>query len=102
MSFSVGTRVARGVARQPPLPLNSCRWLLRAKRRASTGRDRLMRYIAIVALAFAFTGSAHGASHDPKATRKGREEYTPSQAAEATAPQSPKTAIDWLHHAHCT
>jgi len=100
MSFSVGTRVARGVARQPPLPLNSCRWLLRAKRRGSTGRDRLMRYIAIVALAFAFTGSAHGASNDPKATRKGGEEDTASKAAEGTAQQIAKPEIYWLDSAY--
>src|SRR5260370_809285 len=100
MSFSVGTRVARGVARQPPLPLNSCRRLLRAKRRGSTGRDRLMRYIAIVALAFAFTGSAHGASNDPKATRKGGEEDTASKAAEGTAQQIAKPEIYWLDSAY--
>jgi hypothetical protein len=52
-----------------------------------------MRYIAIVALAFAFTGSAHGASNDPKATRKGGEEDTASKAAEGTAQQIAKPVL---------
>src|SRR2546430_17096738 len=65
-------------------------------RRGSTGRDRLMRYIAIVALAFAFTGSANGASNDPKATRKGGEEDTASKAAQGTAQQIAKPEIYWL------
>ena len=84
----------------PLLPLNSCRWFLRAMRRGGTGRDRLMRYIAIVALAFAFTGSAHGASNDPKATRKGGEEDTASKAAEGTAQQIAKPEIYWLDSAY--
>jgi hypothetical protein len=100
MSFSVGTRVAAALPRPPPLRLNSCRWFLRAMRHGGTGRDRLMRYIAIVALAFAFTGSAHGASNDPKATRKGGEEDTASKAAEGTAQQIAKPEIYWLDSAY--
>jgi hypothetical protein len=69
-------------------------------RRGGTGRDRLMRYIAIVALAFAFTGSAHGASNDPKATRKGGEEDTASKAAQGTAQQIAKPEIYWLDSAY--
>src|SRR6266403_1151716 len=84
----------------PLLPLNSCRWFLRAMRHGGTGRGRLMRYIAIVALAFAFTGSAHGASNDPKATRKGGEEDTASKAAEGTAQQIAKPEIYWLDSAY--
>src|SRR5262249_2166036 len=71
----------------PLSPLNSCRWFLRAMRRGSTGRNRLMRYIAIVALAFAVAGSAHGASNDLKAAGKGGEEDTARKAPEGTAQQ---------------
>ena len=59
-----------------------------------------MRYIVILALAFAFTGSAHGASNDPKATRKGGEEDTASKAAEGTAQQIAKPEIYWLDSAY--
>jgi hypothetical protein len=69
-------------------------------RRGGTGRNRLMRYIAIVALAFAFTGSAHGASNDLKASRKGGEEDTASKAAEGTAQQIAKPEIYWLDSAY--
>ncbi|MBV8111805.1 MAG: hypothetical protein JO012_18775, partial [Hyphomicrobiales bacterium] len=59
-----------------------------------------MRYFAIVALAFAFTGSAYGASDDLKATRKGREEDTASKAAEGAAQQIAKPEIYWLDSAY--
>jgi len=84
----------------PLSPLNSCRWFLRAMRRGSTGRNRLMRYIAIVALAFAVAGSAHGASNDLKAAGKGGEEDTARKAAEGTAQQIAKPEIYWLDSAY--
>ena len=59
-----------------------------------------MRYIAIVALAFAFAGSAHGASNDLKAAGKGGEEDTARKAAEGTAQQIAKPEIYWLDSAY--
>src|SRR5262249_58714114 len=69
-------------------------------RRGSTGRNRLMRYIAIVALAFAVAGSAYGASNDLKAAGKGGEEDTARKAAEGTAQQIAKPEIYWLDSAY--
>src|SRR5262245_56086772 len=57
-----------------------------------------MRYIAIVALAFAFAGSAHGASNDPKAAGKGREDDR--KAAEKSAQEIAKPEIYWLDSAY--
>src|SRR5262249_10764469 len=59
-----------------------------------------MRYIAIVALAFAFAGSAHGASNDPKAAGKGREDETARKPAEKTAQEIAKSEIYWLDSAY--
>jgi hypothetical protein len=59
-----------------------------------------MRYIAIVALAFAVAGSAHGASNDLKAAGKGGEEDTARKAAEGTAQQIAKPEIYWLDSAY--
>ena len=59
-----------------------------------------MRYIAIVALAFAVVGSAHGASNDLKAAGKGGEEDTARKAAEGTAQQIAKPEIYWLDSAY--
>src|SRR5262249_14382895 len=69
-------------------------------RRGGTGRDRLMRYITIVALAFAFAGSAHGASNDLKAARKGGEDDTARKAAERPAQEIAKPEIYWLDTAY--
>src|SRR5262249_44667819 len=69
-------------------------------RRGSTERNRLMRYITIVALAFAFAGSAHGASNDLKATRKGGEEDAGTKAPERTAQEVAKPEIYWLDSAY--
>jgi len=59
-----------------------------------------MRYIAIVALAFAVAGSAYGASNDLKAAGKGGEEDTARKAAEGTAQQIAKPEIYWLDSAY--
>ena len=59
-----------------------------------------MRYIAIVALAFAFAGPAHGASNDPKAAGKGREDDTARKAAEKSAQEIAKPEIYWLDSAY--
>jgi hypothetical protein len=58
-----------------------------------------MRYIKIVALAFAFAGSAHAANNDLKAG-KGGEQDTASKAAEATAQQTARAEIYWLDTAY--
>src|SRR5262249_58012947 len=68
--------------------------------RGDTGRDRLMRYITIVALAFAFAGSAHGATNDLKAARKGGEDDTARKAAERPAQGIAKPEIYWLDTAY--
>ena len=44
-----------------------------------------MRYMTILALAVACAGPVHGASNDPKATRKGNEQDTTRQGAEKAA-----------------
>jgi hypothetical protein len=59
-----------------------------------------MRYITIVALAFAFAGSAHAANNDLKAGRKGGEEDTASKAAERTAQEIARAEIYWLDTAY--
>src|SRR5262249_32665654 len=59
-----------------------------------------MRYIAIVALAFAFAGSAHGASNDPKAAGKGGEGDTARKPAERSAQEIAKPEIYWLDSAY--
>ena len=59
-----------------------------------------MRYIAIVALAFAFAGPAHGASNDPKAAEKGREDDTARKPAERSAQEIAKPEIYWLDSAY--
>src|SRR5262245_37188432 len=59
-----------------------------------------MRYIIIVALAFAFAGSAHGANNDLKAARKGGEEDTARKAAEKTAQEIARPEIYWLDSAY--
>ena len=59
-----------------------------------------MRYITIVALALAFAGSAHGASNDLKAARKGGEDDTARKAAERPAPETAKPEIYWLDTAY--
>jgi hypothetical protein len=46
-----------------------------------------MRYITIVALAFAFAGSAHAANSDLKPARKGGEEDTARKVAQTAAQQ---------------
>ncbi|HYY36768.1 MAG TPA: hypothetical protein VE801_03440 [Xanthobacteraceae bacterium] len=58
-----------------------------------------MRYLAIVALAFAFVGSVHAASNDPKPARKDVEEDT-KKAAETAAQQTPRAEIYWLDTAY--
>src|SRR5262249_17940481 len=69
-------------------------------RRGGTGRDRRMRYITIVALALAFAGSAHGASNDLKAARKGGEEDAARKAGERPAQEIAKPEIYWLDTAY--
>jgi hypothetical protein len=59
-----------------------------------------MRYITIVALAFAFAGSAHGANNELKAARKGGEEDTARKAAERTAQEIARAEIYWLDTAY--
>ena len=59
-----------------------------------------MRCITIVALAFAFAGSAHGASNDLKAARKGGEEDTARKGAEKPAQEIAKSQIYWLDSAY--
>src|SRR5262245_14892505 len=59
-----------------------------------------MRYITIVALAFAFAGSAHGASNDLKAGRKGGEEDAARTAVERTTQEVAKPEIYWLDSAY--
>jgi hypothetical protein len=59
-----------------------------------------VRYITIVALAFAFAGSAHGANNDLKAARKGGEEDTARKPAERTAHEIAKPEIYWLDSAY--
>ena len=58
-----------------------------------------MRYIAIVALAFAFA-AAHAANNDLKAARKGGEEETARKAAERTAQEIARAEIYWLDTAY--
>jgi hypothetical protein len=58
-----------------------------------------MRYITIVALAFAFAGSAHAANNDLKAG-KGGEQDTARKAAERTAQQTARAEIYWLDTAY--
>jgi hypothetical protein len=55
-----------------------------------------MRCITIVALAFAFAGSAHGANNELKAARKGGEEDTARKAAERAAQEIARAEIYWL------
>lgn len=59
-----------------------------------------MRYITIVALAFAFAGSAQGASNDLKAARKGGDEGTAKKAAERPTQEIAKPEIYWLDSAY--
>jgi hypothetical protein len=59
-----------------------------------------MRYLAIVALAFAFAGSAHAANNDRKAARTGGEDDTASKAAERIAQETAKAEIYWLDTAY--
>ncbi|HEY6601373.1 MAG TPA: hypothetical protein VI009_06095 [Xanthobacteraceae bacterium] len=55
-----------------------------------------MHYITIVALAFAFAGSAHAANNDLKAAGKGGEEDTARKVAQTAAQQIPRAEIYWL------
>ncbi len=59
-----------------------------------------MRYITIVALAFAFAGSALGANNDLKAARKGSEDDTARKAAQSSAQKIAKPEIYWLDTAY--
>jgi hypothetical protein len=62
-------------------------------------RNRLMRYVTIVALAFAFAGSAV-AEDNLKAVRKGGEEGTARKATERTAQEIANPEIYWLDSAY--
>jgi hypothetical protein len=59
-----------------------------------------MRYITIVALAFAFAGLAHGAKDDLKRARKGGEENRARKAAERAAQEVANPEIYWLDSAY--
>jgi len=90
MGFAWERGSSAALPRQPPFASELLQMVLACNGCGSTGRNRLMRYIAIVALAFAFAGSAHGASNDLNAAGKGGEEDTARKAAEGTAQQIAK------------
>jgi hypothetical protein len=59
-----------------------------------------MRYIAIIALAFAFAGSADGASNDPKPVRKGKEQEMPTPGTEKAPQGIARPQVYWLDTAY--
>jgi hypothetical protein len=58
-----------------------------------------MRYMTIVALAFALAASVHAGNNDLKAAQKGGEEDT-KKAAERTAQETARAEIYWLDTAY--
>src|SRR4029077_3904219 len=91
-------RPRRSSLRDLPLPLTdgSCVRCVAA----GLGRIRSMRYIAVIALAFAFAGPVHGASNDPKPARQAGEPDTPRQGAEKAAQGIANPQVYWLDTAY--